>query len=301
MKENKMLHGRNQVKCKPDSQNQSVSINAKPTAGACYLPYPKALKILARRYNATREDIAGWVLYGPELGGLAAYETVTGLVDPPRFNYGYYTGNAKADYLSLLMLCWFNAEEIARFNPVEKYITGNMLIERWGEQLGIEPRTFIVAKIRESRLLDCHPIFGMTQMFFFEGDLFPPLETGLFALSQIEEIERSDFGNDDTGEVSELVSQTSVAAWRIIDQFRVRSDSQDNETWWRSRMSDAGRYKLSDCRHEKGRPGKKDSSMWFPAGIVAWLIEKGHMSKEKALKLLRQYYPECSDAADMLE
>jgi len=49
-----------------------------------------------------------------------------------------------------------------------------------------------MAKIRESRLADMHPIYGGTAATFSEIGSFPPLETGLFSLSHVEAIERED-------------------------------------------------------------------------------------------------------------
>lgn len=96
------------------------------------------------------------------------------------------------------MGCWFIADDIANFKPTERYITGKALIERWGEQPSIQPVAYILAKIRESRLEEYHPTCGGTEVTFSGMGSFPPLETGLFALSHIKEIEASDFGSDES-------------------------------------------------------------------------------------------------------
>jgi hypothetical protein len=54
---------------------------------------------------------------------------------------------------------------------------------------------FIRAKIAESRLLDGHPTYGGTQGSYPEETYFPPLTSGLFLLSQVHEIEATDFGD----------------------------------------------------------------------------------------------------------
>lgn len=185
----------------PADRQRNISLgqsaDASNTAGKPeYIAYPKAMKSLADRLKATPEELAAWVFFGPglELGGIAAYLNANELDPPPRFYYANYVGSF--DYLAPLMGCWFIAEEIASFQPAERYITGKALIERWGKQPDIQPEAYILAKIRESRLMDCHPIYGGTEATFSGVGLFPPLETGLFPLSHIEEIEVSDFGSD---------------------------------------------------------------------------------------------------------
>lgn len=96
------------------------------------------------------------------------------------------------DFLSPMMACWFREDDVDKFEPADRYITGTALIERWSHQPGIRPEAFIRAKIAESRLLDIHPTFGGTQGTHTEESGFPPLEAGLFALSDIERVEAED-------------------------------------------------------------------------------------------------------------
>lgn len=166
-----------------------------------YIAYPKAMKLLAQSLNATPEELAAWVFFGSEtgFGGLTAYTNANELEPPPKFNYSI--GGKNFDYLSPLMFCWFREEDVTSFTPEYRYITGSALIERWTKQPGIQPEAYILAKIRESRLQDCHPIYGGTKATFSESEFFPPLETGLFALSQILEIEAEDFSNDESNAI----------------------------------------------------------------------------------------------------
>jgi len=159
-----------------------------------YIPYPKALKLLSDRLNATPEEIAAWVWMGPNDGGLTTYRNANELDPPPRFYFDYYMGE---DYLAPLMACWFRKDDITNFQPADRYITGKGLVERWGKQPGIQPEAFIRAKIVESRLLDMHPTMGATQ--WSDGDNFPAKETALFAVAHVEAIETEDFGNNETG------------------------------------------------------------------------------------------------------
>jgi hypothetical protein len=57
----------------------------------------------------------------------------------------------------------------------------------------LQAEAFILAKIRESRLQDIHPMFGGTRGTFQEHDDFPPLTSGLFMVSQVEQVEAEDF------------------------------------------------------------------------------------------------------------
>lgn len=166
-----------------------------PNESHRYIAYPKALRRLEERLNATPEELAAWIFMGPELGGIAAYRNANELEPPPRFFFAYYLG--ADDYLSPMMACWFLEQDVERFNPADRYITGKALIERWGKQPGIKAEAFIQAKIEESRLIDLHPIYGGTRGTFSEDATFPPLETGLFVLAHVEGIEAEDFGGAD--------------------------------------------------------------------------------------------------------
>lgn len=174
-----------------------------PTASVKYVPYPKAMQQLARRFNATPEELAAWVWMGPAIGGLSAYLNANELNPPPRFTYDTADGRGEDhDYVSPLMACWFSIEEISRFTPDHRYITGAALLQRWSDHPGLKPVAFIQAKIKESRLLDAHPIYGMTQASHPADAARPPLETALFQLSDVEDIETKDFGLEPTLEGS---------------------------------------------------------------------------------------------------
>jgi len=157
----------------------------------CYIPYPKVMRLLTDRLEATPEELAAWVWMGPKINGLSAYINANELDPPPRFYYDDAFCSKDADYISPLMACWFNTDDISNFTPVDRYITGIALIERWNTQPGIQSKAFIQAKIEESRLNDHHPIYGGTKGSSPEGD-FPPLESGLFLLSEIELIEKAE-------------------------------------------------------------------------------------------------------------
>lgn len=154
-----------------------------------YIAYPKAMKILREKWQATPEELAIWIFMGPESGGIAAYQNANELTPPPRF---YIAACLCEDYLSLLMSSWFRRDDVELFEPADRYITGEELIERWAKHPGLRPEAFIRAKIAESRLVDLHPTFGGTQGTYDDQANFPPLAAGLFPMSNIERIEAED-------------------------------------------------------------------------------------------------------------
>ena len=175
------------------SQNNDGAPLAEPDAATRYLAYPKAMHQLKVRFNATTEDLAAWVWLGPKDGGIGAYMNANELNPPSRFFYA--TGSANHDYIAPLMACWFREDDIAKFEPTDRYITGAALIGRWSKRPGLHAAAFIQAKIAESRLLDIHPIYGSTRGTFAEHSDWPPLESGLFPLAHVEQIEAEDFAD----------------------------------------------------------------------------------------------------------
>ncbi len=197
------------------SQNRDGTPLPAPDPSARYMAYPKAMHQLTTRLGATPEELAAWIWNGPKDGGIAAYLNANELDPPPQFFYA--TGSFSHDYIAPLMACWFKADDIDKFEPADRYITGAALIERWSQRPGLRAVAFIQAKIAESRLLDIHPIFGGTQGTFPEHSDWPPLESGLFPLSYVEQIEAEDFDAAlestflEKPEASDLVAQPDQA------------------------------------------------------------------------------------------
>ncbi|MBU1191862.1 MAG: hypothetical protein KKA36_02385 [Gammaproteobacteria bacterium] len=201
MKETKLKELRESLARMEHDQNRSLQ-NYFPKVnpitikdGAKYIAYPKAMALLAR-LGATVEEMAMWVFMGAEDGGLSAFLNVNELDTPRRFHYGIGHRNDDFDYLSPLMACWFKEDEILDFEPTERYITGQALVERWRDKPHIQPEAFIQAKIAESRLVDVHPIYGLTQGSNPDDTSYPPLAMALFDLSHVEAIEHEDFDHD---------------------------------------------------------------------------------------------------------
>ena len=188
-------------------QGNDAALLAESDPAARYIAYPKAMQRLVQRLGASPIELAAWIFYGPQLGGITAYVNANELDPPPRFSYSYFVGTS--DYIAPLMACWFKVEDIEQFAPADRYIVGAALIERWGPRPGLHAVAFIQAKIVESRLSDMHPIYGGTRGTFSENKDWPPLESGLFLWAHVLQIEAEDF---DAAIETESLAQADVAA-----------------------------------------------------------------------------------------
>lgn len=197
---------------KKSTTTQSIGTSPKPA----YIPYVTAFKALAKRLKGTTaEEIAAWVW----LENLAAYPNANELDSPPRFFYGPPRKEKDFDYVASAMGFWFLANDIESFEPNDRYITGKELVARWSVHPGIEPEAYIAARVYESRLLDVHPIYGGTQVSNQGEQDFPPVEFGLFALSEIERIEAEDFGVSVPSTKSAAKNKTPHAFTTALNAF----------------------------------------------------------------------------------
>ena len=190
-----------------------------------YIAYPKAMALLTKRLTATPEELAAWVFAGHEDGGIAAFLNANELDPPPPFDYCQCIASENNfDYLSPLMGCWFREEDIATFVPARRYLTGEVLIERWGKRLGAQSKSFVYAKIAESRLLGMHPITGLTQGTFPGSNTHPSVESALFARDEVEAVEAEDFGVDEDNDV--MLSESSPVASKPVGHLNHDTEMQ---------------------------------------------------------------------------
>lgn len=165
-----------------------------PDSPVRYVAYPKAMAQLRKRLDATPEELAAWIWIGPKDGGIAAYVNANELDPPPRFYFGVGYGKGDDhDCVSPLMDCWCREDDLAGFKPADRYITGAALIARWSATFGVHPEAFIRAKIKESRLQEIHPIYGLTQGSLPEKSDYPPMASGLFDMTSVRNVELEDF------------------------------------------------------------------------------------------------------------
>lgn len=163
------------------------------------MAFPAAMGMLSRRLGATVEEVAAWIANGPEDGGLAAYVKLGGGRPPRRFRFtSWATAPELPDLREPLAWAWFSSSELERFEPRDRFITGQALLDRWNAVPWVDGLTFMRVKLDEARLSDMHPITGLTQATVPESFL-PPIEMALFAMSEVQAIEREDFGAELAG------------------------------------------------------------------------------------------------------
>lgn len=154
-----------------------------------FISFPHTIELFSNRFNATPEELASWVLLGPKEGGIAAY--TKDFDTPVRFYFRYSSG--QKDYLASLRTCWFLKDDIDSFQPLERFITGKALIERWSNQLHIDPEMFIIEKLQESRLSGTHPTLGSVSGNLGK-DSIVPLDNVLFSMAEASAIEAEEIG-----------------------------------------------------------------------------------------------------------
>lgn len=158
-----------------------------------YVHYLKAKAILAERLGATAHEIAMWTWLGKELHGKAA-GGLNGYLNPadhdgppPRFHFEEPDSDDFA-YLPQLVNCYFLAGDLRDFEPQDRYLTFDRVLERfsrfWSQQ---EAEATIRAKAQSGELESYHPRTGGTAetKAWGEEEGFPPLEEGLFVLGEV--------------------------------------------------------------------------------------------------------------------
>lgn len=213
----------------PDRQSDASSPSGH---GVGYIAFPKAMDQLAERLGAIPEELAAWVFFGPDTGGVAAYLNANELDPPPRFDFQHLLGTTSQDYVGPLMACWFKESDIATFEPSERYMTGLALVERWLPKLGYHPAPYIRAKVVESRLEDFHPTHGGTQAGDQSDPDLPPLESALFKRAEVEQIEAVDF-------VTAVKPDTAIAQGNPATTDAFNAPELGSSEWRRQNARDA--------------------------------------------------------------
>ena len=131
------------------------------------------------------------------------------------------------------------------------------MVKRWGEKPGLQPEAFILAKIRESRLQDIHPMYGGTRGTFHEYADFPPLESGLFSMSEVAKVEAEDFsvqedsiGNSANGEKASIKEPSTASKARRPETASAESPTQTvglGSPEWRRETARAA----ANAKHDK--------------------------------------------------
>lgn len=177
------------------SRNESESLASSNDTESRYISYPRAMRLLNERLDATPEELAVWVSFGsePKCGGIPAYLEAN-ISERPRLLTFDCWSEADFDYIAPLMSAWFVVKDIAQFDPSERYITYPALFERWSasDQLP-DVAAFIVAKVREDQLHESHPVTLQSQLSLPDYEYpRPPKESTMLPLSEIRAIEHED-------------------------------------------------------------------------------------------------------------
>ncbi len=115
------------------------------------------------------------------------------------------------------------------------------------------------------------------------------------------EWELPNFMREDEAKANMTQAKKAVSSSKIIACFDVERDAEKNKKWWDVRMRSAKRYFLRECRASAGRA--RNPSMWYPAQIAGWLVDKKHRRELQVANILRFYFkddPVCMEAAEML-
>ena len=263
-----------------------------------FISYSIAIEILNKKFSTTPDEIAVWIF----LGYLKAQTDVFNYDHPPRFKFNPGPNN---NFKIQLNHCWFIKKSIEKFYPLKRYITGKALIAKWGTFPHIVPLEYIMAKIEEGRLEDIHPLTGFSQGSYAARNLsnlneFPSLKEALFALSEIEEIERIDFGINlkKTAEIAKAEFYTSVNNKSSNLTINVNESEDSIKTpkpvvkkvialgfqdlhfdylHWKKNLASPPDWLLA-CRIAKGNKGV--SATWDPVAIGLYLLDKKIKLKE---------------------
>lgn len=157
-----------------------------PTGTNEYLAYPAAFKLLAETLQATSGEVAAWIFMGPDEGGIRAFYKSRRQEGVARF---WFEPQMEPDYESLLFNCWFLKSELEAFAPHERFISGETLKARWHGEFGGETLSFIQAKVSCGELTDIHPVKGATSAATSDSEDWPELETGLFSITEVSQVE----------------------------------------------------------------------------------------------------------------
>ena len=251
---------------KPSNISQQHPADAKeegafvaPDLKESFFAFPRAMRMLKQRLRATREELAAWVWIGSEQGGVDAYLNANELEPPERFHYS--TCLVDFDYLSPRMAWWFIRKEVIDFEPSGRYITGGALIKRWCKYAEIDPVGFICAKIDESRLCDLHPSTGRTQGGMSGNNEYPPLESGLFAISEIEAIEETDFIPDGADRRAKYPGRLNYDP-----DLQARANEIAEDLWGKRRRK-AFKYEVAkllaaECDLDEATVGRRIRKQW---------------------------------------
>ena len=139
--------------------------------------YLRAKALLRERFQAGPAEIAMWVF----MGQLLAWRGQE--LDSPRFYFEWMPGD-DYDYVSRLVDTSFSGEQLALFEPYERWLTHEELISRWSTSMSrAEALSLIRSRMISGELAAAHPLTGMPS-----DDGEPGLEDCLFSVTDAEQL-----------------------------------------------------------------------------------------------------------------
>jgi hypothetical protein len=168
------------------------------------VPYSVARKLLAKKFQATTEEIAAWLYDGwPDnekdtLDGSAPAHVLRAYVCKPRAGatppwFAFPTATSKGHSLDLgaaMVGCYFNADELHSFTPEARYVTGLALVDKLVELTGGQEAAEVLIQrhVNHGRLTCFHPMTGLTRWDEENWPGMAPRDAALFSCSQVDPI-----------------------------------------------------------------------------------------------------------------
>ena len=144
------------------------------------LHYIHAKDVLLEKSQCSPEEIAMW---------LFANELIAWHGDEPesrRFVFQWSPGD-DYDFVIRLTDIYFSAAQLEEFEPVERWMTYQQILDRWAASMTTtEAAELVLSRAGTSDLSAVHPLVGLPR-----ADNEPTVEHCMFPLSRIEEVEAS--------------------------------------------------------------------------------------------------------------
>jgi len=261
------------------------------------ISFYRAANILAEKLNTPVEtiehELVGWIcgeicVVTPTgknhlvRRDLRAYTSKT--LDPNHqfdsYPYSDLSINNDFEYLAYFQGCYFSLSDIENFNPVERYITGYALIERWlgycGSELGVKAK--VISCGNDERLYWFHPFCLSTT-----GAPLPnaPFGKHLFCLREVECVEREDFFTVKK-ENREGDNPATPETARPLDGGEEPTPNLESETTWLG-LTPAERRKIAWVTR------KKTSSNDLAAKAIKERFHLPTLGGERVRQLVEEY------------
>lgn len=282
---------------------------------AKFISYFEAINVLAKTLgeHPTDEEFWMWYFFGKKFGGIDAYASdgtekimmsSGGLTFPTHRNELGHSEYRLIDLTRNLKFWQFLPDEIDRFRPEHRYVTGQQLLRRWTGLLDSEFES--KNRIEDYALrLDCERNQDdrpyLHNWFPAENRNWSPIEQGVFLLEDINAIEIYDHMKPNSNAESEskieavgiengnaecLLKEETITNAQVKKIFYKLSNEQ-----WRGAF---GRDLRSLNVGQQGKPEYKISD------IENWLMKKGHYT-EAEIKSAKKEYSELPSETENLK